>query len=115
MLEVESYVVSGYVKTSSMFETSRSNHSWNIVKFNNFYYFIDVSKALKNHLNFFEEEEDIPFHIRRRYYFFTKPEVLLMTHYPEEDCYSLLEGYKFSYQKAIEMPIITPYLKIKGL
>ena len=50
-----------------------------------------------------------------RFYFLSKPEHLMVTHYPEEACYSLIEGYQFDFKTFLDTAIIYPKFVIDNL
>jgi hypothetical protein len=50
-----------------------------------------------------------------RFYFFSNPEHLMITHFPEEDCYSLIENYKFDYEEFLDTAHVYPKLVIDNL
>lgn len=126
--DLECIIVDGFLKQEDQIGYTKSNHSWNLVKFNKFWYNIDCSKACFSKSNFskfmdidhemsnnkalYTEEEMMNL---RRYFFFTKPEILLMTHFPEEKFYSLYQDYFFSFEKFMAVPIYYPKLFVSKI
>lgn len=130
--DLDCIIVDGFVKKEDQLGYSKSNHSWNLIKFNKFWYNVDCSKAcsekkgnsdnmriedllannIANNQPFFNKEELTNL---RRYFFFTKPEVLLMTHFPEEKYYSLYQDYFFTMEKFLETPIYYPKLFVSNI
>ena len=65
---------------------SRSNHEWNIIKFNNVYYQIDSTWGA-GILDGREFKQEL-----RESFFCPEPEKLILTHLPEEDKWQLLDS-----------------------
>lgn len=121
-------LVDGFLKNEQAIGYSRSNHTWNLVKYHNHWYHIDCAKAClmgglyeldgDDDSSTLDREERYTIDEERnhmRFYFFSKPEELMITHYPEESCYSLLDSYHFDFQEFMDSAIIYPKFVIDNL
>lgn len=126
--DLECLIVDGFLKEEDQIGYTKANHSWNLLKFNKFWYNIDCSKACISNSNYTKVmnfEADLQYtkalmtqeELRnlRRYFFFTKPEIFLMTHFPEEKYYSLYQDYFFTLEKFLDIPIYYPKLYVSKI
>lgn len=107
----ECFVASGFYKDVTALMLSRSNCYWNIVKIGHYFYIVDCAKSCK-----LEEENRVSKYIkqdsRKIFYLFPKPEIIVKINYPEEEVYSLISDFKFSFQEFIKRIVVYPYLSI---
>lgn len=96
-LGIECETVSGFSKQwmDSFLSKTVSDHAWNVVKIKDKWYFIDTTWASKN--EFSEERDD--------FWFFTKPEFFIYSHYPENENWTLLD-YSISKDEFDQLPVI---------
>lgn len=96
-LGIECETVGGFSKQwmDSFLSKRVSDHAWNVVKIENNWYFIDTTWASKNEFN--EERDD--------FWFFTKPESFIYSHYPENEKWTLLD-YNISKDEFDQLPVI---------
>jgi transglutaminase/protease-like cytokinesis protein 3 len=80
-LEIEAGIISGYIKFMKKIEPGRN---WNYLKFNNTYYLIDVANIEC------DDDEKKSFYHKSDFYFGTKPEMFIHTHFPKEAKWQLL-------------------------
>ena len=95
MIKMDTFcrTVDGFVHTSNQVPKA-ANHTWNILKFEKYFYLLDCSNAaLRSHAKISEEN----FAKNTRNFFFSNPKELLRSHLPEESCYALRPNYRFSY------------------
>lgn len=83
-LDIECEVVSGYSKQwiDSFVSKNVSDHAWNAVKIDEEWFLIDTTWGSKNEHN--SERDD--------FWFMTKPEAFVYSHYPDEEKWTLLEN-----------------------
>ena len=127
-------LVDGFAKQEDCLDYEKTNHTWNLLKYKDYWYIVDCSKGslsaiataqservaapmmgslnnLGSVVEFTAEEK----HDLNRYYFFTAPNEFSVTHFCEEDCYSLLYSYSFSMEQFLEAPIFHPLMKINQI
>jgi len=106
------FCVDGFVSTKDFFVSA--NHTWNVVKYKKYHYFVDLSGAsfLMNSQNNLLKEMKINL---QRFFIFTPPKNLLLNHFPEESCYSLRREYRFDINEVKNAPIIYPMYYALGI
>ena len=95
LIRLDTYcrTVDGFVRTSE--DTPKAaNHTWNILKFEKYFYLVDCSNAASRSSLSFSQKNSVS---NTRNFFFSNTKELLRTHLPEEKCYSLRPKYQFSY------------------
>ncbi|WP_282160906.1 transglutaminase domain-containing protein [Ulvibacterium marinum] len=97
-LNIECETVSGFSKQwlDSFLSKRVSDHAWNVVKIDGKWHFIDTTWASKN--EFSEERDD--------FWYLTKPEFFIYSHYPEYEKWTLLD-YNISKEEFDQLPVIT--------
>ena len=102
--EIESQSISGYLKTldnSKDYDEKIINidFTWNYIAINNLYYLIDLASGagFLYNANYKNERTD--------FYFGTKPEYFINTHYPNDSKWQLL-SQNYSFEKFDSLPYI---------
>ena len=107
-LKVSSNSISGYLKYNNFYYNElqkKINHTWNYVEIKGKYYLLDVSMASK--LRIYSDDDILYF------YFGTDPEILIRSHFPNENKWQLLsEPYPF--EKFENMALLYPYFYLFG-
>jgi transglutaminase/protease-like cytokinesis protein 3 len=106
ILQIECKVVSGYTKTFAS-EIGKlplgGRHAWNVVFINNEWKLIDTTWGAgyaNEHNKWIQQFDD--------YFFFTSPEDLINSHFPEESKWQLLNT-PYSSKQFADFPILTPH------
>lgn len=100
-LGIECIICTGYLREPEILYNGKANHSWNLVKLGDYFYAVDCTRASKLLKAGSGDDHAINYSVRKRFYFFLEPEFLINTHFPEENYYSLLPNYAFSYEYLI--------------
>lgn len=97
-IAIECEVISGYSKQwlDSFISKNVSDHAWNAVKIDGKWFLIDSTWASKNE---FTNERD-------EFWFMTKPEFFIYSHYPEDEKWTLIEG-GLTKEEFEQLPTIT--------
>ncbi len=86
-LDIQSEVILGYGKTDFYqinSDDKYKNHAWNAVKIYNKWHLLDITWSTLSHFKNFKHYND--------YYFFVDPKELILTHFPVDNNWQLLEN-----------------------
>lgn len=103
LINLDCRIVNGYGKVSTTIDQlDLPNHSWNVVKLNEKWYFCDATWASgipDPEANFFK------FNFNPGY-FLTDPKLFVLNHYPLDKKWLLLENADYTYEEFLETPLI---------
>lgn len=103
LIDLDCRIVNGYGKASTTIDQlDTPNHSWNVVKLNEKWYFCDATWAsgIPNpETNFFK------FNFNPGY-FLSDPKLFALNHYPIDEKWLLLDDVNYTYEAFIETPLL---------
>ena len=103
------YVVDGFKKSIYNVEQSKATHFWNVIKLGKFFYIVDCSLSCQKYLDDGDIQKMLTKEVRRDYYLFARPTYFKMSHFPEENCYSLDYNYEFNYEEFLDSAVFYPF------